>query len=234
MQSVRAMVVEDEDLYREMLIIALQSTGQIEIVGWAAAGGAAIVTARELKPDVVLMDIDLGAGENGIQVGRQIRREHPKTGIVLLSNHKCKHCLQAIPTREAAGWSYLLKNSLGNLTTLVRAVQGAALGLMILDPQLSEDLAPRRGSLLNHLTPRQLEILRLMAEGYSNAAIAKRVFLTEKSVEKYLSGIYDKLGIRHPENEPVHLRVKAVLIYLEETQPLALVIGRAEHRAEDA
>lgn len=218
MNPIRVLVVEDEGLYREILTIALQSVPEIEVVGSAPDDGAALALAQEHKPDVVLMDIELGGNRNGIEVGRLIRRDLPRTGIVLLSNHRVRHCLQAIPPAEAAGWSYLLKRSVTDLNTLVRAVQGAALGLVVLDPQLNEDLMPRQGSRLSGLTPRQLEILRLVAEGYSNAAIASKLSLAYKSVENYLTSIYQELRIWQ-EDEPTHPRVKAILIYLEEMQP---------------
>lgn len=216
MGPIRVLVVEDEGLYREMLSVALQTAPEIEVVGAVGDAASAVQAAREKKPDVLLMDIDLGSGQDGIEVGRQIRSENPRIGIVLLSNHKAKQYLQAIPQGEASGWSYLLKKSVADLTTLVRAVQGAALGLMVLDPQINQGLTPVHDSRLSRLTPRQLDVLRLVAEGYSNAAIGKKLFLADKSVENYLTSVYQELGIWAHE-EPIHPRVRAVLIYLEDT-----------------
>lgn len=216
LKPIRVLLVEDEGLYREMLTISLQSVPEIQVVGAVADGKAAIAAARDLKPAVILLDIDLGEGDSGITVGLEIRRMNRDTGIVLLSNHKAKQYLQAIPTPEAHGWSYVLKRSISDLQTLVRAVQGAALGLMVLDPLISQELAPRKGSRLSNLTPRQLEVLRLVAQGYSNAAIARELSLAHKSVENYLTGIYQELRVWEGDS-PGHPRVKAVLLYLKET-----------------
>lgn len=214
---IRTLIVEDEGLYRDLLAIAFGNAPEIEVVGSVSDGESALRAASELKPDVILMDIELGSGKNGIEVGRAIRQERPGTGIVLLSNHNTRQYLQAIPEREAAGWSYLLKQSVSDVTNLVRVIQGAAMGLMILDPAINRSLAPRQDSRIGRLTPRRLEVLRLVAEGYSNAVIAQRMFLSDKSVENHMTAVYQELGI-HQENEPVHPRVKAVLIYLNETQ----------------
>lgn len=218
MQQVRVLVVEDEGLYRQMLTISLQSAEGVEVVGAASDGDTALAAQRELAPDVVLMDIELGRGMNGIETGRRMRVANPRLGIVLLSNHHSRQYLQAIPPQEATGWSCLLKKSVAELEVLVRAIQGSALGLMVLDPKISENLEPRTGSSLSRLTARQLEVLRLVASGHNNSAIARALYLADKSVENYLTGIYRELGIGLGA-EPVHARVKAVLAYLEATRP---------------
>lgn len=217
MKRLRVLVVEDEGLYREMLLLALQSVPELEVAGAAAGPGAALAAARELRPDVLLLDIDLGAAQTGIDVGLAVRREQPQVGVVLLSNYVARQYLQALPQEAAYGWSYLLKRSIADLATLVRAIQGAAMGLMVLDPRLNRELAARPGSRLDRLTPRQLEVLRLVAEGHSNAAIAGKLFLSEKSVENYLTAIYQQLDVWQGQ-ETVHPRVRAVLIYLQESR----------------
>lgn len=198
-------------------MLALGNAPEVVIVGSAGTAMEALDLALVLTPDVILMDIEIGSQENGVDLGLRLRQHLPNVGIVLLSNHNTRQYLQSVPKDEAAGWSYLLKRSVSNLSTLVRVIQATALGLMVLDPQLNESLTPRQGSRTARLTPRQLEVLRLVAEGHSNAAIAQKLYLSDKSVENHLTAVYQVLGVWMDE-EPVHPRVKAVLVYLNETQ----------------
>jgi len=214
--AIRTLIVEDEALYRELLTLALDNAPEVQVVGSAGTAIEALDRAIALKPEVILMDIEIGSDENGIALGLRLRQHLPSVGIVLLSNHNTRQYLQSIPQAEAAGWSYLLKRSVSNLGTLVRVIQAAALGLMVLDPMLNEFLTPRLGSRTARLTPRQLDVLKLVAEGHSNAAIAQKLFLSDKSVENHLTAVYQVLGV-WMDDEPVHPRVKAVLVYLNET-----------------
>ncbi len=224
MRQIRVLIVEDEGLYRQMLQIALQSAAGVKVVGVACDGESALRAVQDLRPDVMLTDIELGPGMHGVDLGRRARQIHAAMGVVLLSNHHARQYLQAIPAEAAAGWCYLLKRSVSDLEVLVRAIQGSSLGLVVLDPQISSGVRPRRGSSVGRLTPRQFEVLGLLAEGYSNAAIAERLFLSEKSVENYLTAIYRELGIGM-QGEPIHPRVKAVLTYLRETQDAGAIVS---------
>ncbi len=215
-KRIKVLICEDQGLFRDLLRITLSSQPRVEVVGAVADGVSAIRMAGELKPEVVLMDIELGCEPDGIEAGRQIRRESPKTGIVILSMHKDKEYVASLPSSQASGWSYLLKQSVSDVEALVRGIEGAAAGLMVLDPAVVEGLKPVEGSRLSRLTHRQREVLALIAEGYNNSAIAERLVLNEKSVENYINALYQELGIRR--DEPVHPRVKAVLLYLEESQ----------------
>lgn len=212
----KVMIVEDQGLYRDLLRCSLAGSSNLEVVGAAADGETAVRLAQELQADVVIMDIDLGSGSNGIEAGLKIKEHAPEVGIVLLSAYADKAYLQAIPPDRLSGWSYLMKASVGNLDVLTRAVEGTALGLSILDPSLVAALRPKPGSRLERLTPRQRGVLDLVAQGFDNAAIAGKLFLTEKSVENYVSGLYQELDINR--DGAVHPRVKAVLAYLEETR----------------
>lgn len=216
MSSIRVLVAEDEPLFRDMLRIALSAQPALEVVGVAADGETALKLGRELTPDVVLLDIELGRGPNGIQVAQSLRKELSQIGIVLLSNHRDKQYLASLRQNDAGGWSYLLKRSVSDASTLARAIEGVYRGLMVLDPAVALGLHPREGSRLARLTPRQLEVLGLMAQGYNNAAIAEQLVLSEKSVENYINAIYQELNIFRTE-EPVHPRVRAVLAYLQES-----------------
>ncbi|MBI2165441.1 MAG: response regulator transcription factor [Chloroflexi bacterium] len=212
----RILIVEDEGLFRGLLEQVLAAEPLLDVVGSAADGETAIRLAEALRPDVVLMDIELAGPIDGIKAAEHIKRERPETGIVILSAHKEKQYIASLPLGRTPGWSYLLKQSVGDINTLVRAIHGSASGLMVLDPGVVAGLRPREGTRVARLTPRQQEVLKLMAQGYNNATIAERLHLGEKSVENYINAVYQELQLTAEER--IHPRVKASLIYLEESQ----------------
>jgi DNA-binding NarL/FixJ family response regulator len=213
---VRVLVIEDEGLFRDMLQTSLAAQPMIQVVGAVASGEAAVREAERIAPDVVLADIELGPGMNGIEAASRIRARHPHAGVVLLSAHRDKQYIASLPAGEARGWSYLLKPSVTNTATLVRAIEGAAAGLVVLDPVMVDALRPRPRSPVDALSERQRQVLALMAKGYSNGGIAQELVLTEKTVENYVGSIFQALGL--DRGEAVHQRVKAVLAFLEGTQ----------------
>lgn len=213
----RTLIVEDEGLMRDLLRSSLDQCSELDVVGCAADGPSGVNMANDLKAEVVLMDIELGSEPNGIEAGRSIRESNPTAGIVLLSSHKDRQYLDAVPLAEAQGWSYLTKQSISNLNVLTRAIEGAAAGLNVVDPVIVQSLRPRSSSILASLSPRQLETLKLIAEGYSDTGIAQQLVLREKSVENYINTLYQQLQITR--NDPIHRRVTATLIYLRESVP---------------
>jgi DNA-binding NarL/FixJ family response regulator len=174
-----------------------------------------IETAGRLRPDVILMDIELGSEPNGIAAGRAIKLEHPEIGIVILSSHRERQYLSLVAAEESSGWSYLLKQSVSDAGALALAVEGAASGLVVMDPTVVNSMKPRKGSITSGLTPRQQEVLSMMAQGYNNAAIAEKLVLGTKSVENYINAIYQELSLSH--NGPLHPRVQAVLNYVKDS-----------------
>ena len=212
---VKLLIVEDEGLFRDMLKITLSSLPNMEVVGAVSNGAAAVQSAGELAPDVILMDIELGSEPNGIDAGRAIRREHPEIGIIILSAHKEREYVNLIAAEECFGWSYVLKQTVTDAEALVRAIEGAASGLVVMDPGVVSSMKPRKGSLTAGLTPRQQEVLAMMAQGYNNAAIAEKLVLGTKSVENYINAIYQELALGH--NGPLHPRVQAVLSYVRDS-----------------
>lgn len=212
---VSVLIVEDEGLFRDMLKISLNSLPGMEVVEAVSDGGAAIETAGQLQPDVVLMDIELGSEPNGIEAGKSIKQSHEDMGIIILSAHKDRQYLNMMAADEYSGWSYLLKQSVTNAGALVRAIEGAASGLVVMDPTVVNSMKPRSGSLTAGLTPRQQEVLSMMAQGYNNAAIAEKLVLGTKSVENYINAIYQELTLSH--NGPLHPRVQAVLSYIRDS-----------------
>ncbi len=211
---VNVMIVEDEDLFRDVLKLTLGSAPNLEVVAAVADGNAAIDAANRYNPDVILMDIELGSDPNGIDAGRCIKNEHPNMGIVILSSHRERQYLELISSEEF-GWSYLLKQSVSDAGTVARAIEGAASGLVVMDPTVVNSMKPRKGSLTAGLTPRQQEVLTMMAQGYNNAAIAEKLILGTKSVENYINAIYQELNLSH--NGPQHPRVQAVLSYIRDS-----------------
>lgn len=226
----RVIVVEDEPLFKELLGITLSREAGLEVVGEIEDGEGAVRLVEELRPDAVLMDVELAGKLNGVEAAMKIKERHPDVGVVILSNHTAQSQLKQIPFSESSGWGYLLKQSAPNLETVVRAIEGAIRGMVILDPAVVIDLRPRQGSPITLLSPRQREVLELIAQGYSNAGIAERLFLKEKSVETYINAIYQALGVSGERD--VHARVQATLQYLEHSrgnprpQPAAVARNR--------
>lgn len=218
METTRVVIVDDEALFRELLRRTLSAEPGLEVVGVAGDGETAIRLAKEASPDVVLMDIELPGEMDGIEAALRIKKEMPQTGIVILSAHSDRRYVTSLPLEDSQGWAYLLKQTAPDLAAVVRAIEGSKSGMVVLDPVVVASLRPRQGSAVAGLTPRQQEVLELLAQGYSNAAIAQRLTLSQKSVETYINAIYQGL---HLSNEPeIHARVKATILYLENSQSL--------------
>ncbi|HUX86110.1 MAG TPA: response regulator transcription factor [Chloroflexota bacterium] len=215
--KIKVVIVEDEGLYRDLLRVALSQHAHFQVVGAYGDGMLALESMRHLDVDVAILDIDLRSALNGVQLGLLLRQRWPKLGIVLLSNHGDPQFLSSLPSDVLSGWSYLLKKSVSDVNALERAIEGATVGLVVLDPQLAGNMRPRPGGALSRLTPRQQEILGLIAQGFSNAAIAEQLTLAEKSVENQINLLYQQLGIDRGRNA-LHPRVKAVLAYLQESR----------------
>ena len=212
---VRVLIVEDEGLFRDMLKIYLGSIPNLEVVEAVSDGEAAIEAADRLQPDVVLLDIELGSQPNGIAAGRAIKQQNGNIGIIVLSAHKERKYLSLVAREEYSGWSYLLKQSVSDASALVRAIEGTASGLVVMDPCVVNSMKPRSGSITSRLTPRQQEVLAMMAQGYNNAAIAEKLVLGTKSVENYINAIYQELSLNHDDS--LHPRVQAVLSYIRDS-----------------
>ncbi|MBM3957167.1 MAG: response regulator transcription factor [Gemmatimonadetes bacterium] len=212
----RVLVVDDEPLFRELVTVTLSAAGSIQVVGAAERGQEAVDMAERTAPDVVVMDIELGSEPDGIRAAHQIKAANPAVGIVIVSVHRERQYLAALPSRRAAGWSFLLKRSIRDPQTLVRAIEGAARGLVTMDPAVLEDLRPRRRSALERLSGEQLAVLAMIAAGYADAAIARELCVDEASVRRAVESVYRDLGIEGDgaEADP---RVRAALLYMQET-----------------
>lgn len=213
MEVTRIVIVEDEPLFRELLVKAISADSSIQVVGVAEDGEKGIRLAEELQPDVMLMDIELKGELDGIEAASYIKKENQRIGVVILSMHNDQRYVSSLPFDKSPGWAYLLKQTVPDLDTVMRAIAACKNGMVMLDPALVRSLRPRKDSALSRLSKRQRDVLELIAQGYNNAAIAKQLTLSERSVETYINIIYQELGL---SNEPdIHARVKATLSYLQ-------------------
>jgi DNA-binding NarL/FixJ family response regulator len=170
----------------------------------------------------VLTDIRMPptGSDEGIRAARQIRAEHPDTGVVVLSQYADEAYVYDLLKDGAAGLGYLLKERVGDVDEVIRALQEVSRGGSVLDPKVVESLVAAKDRLahspLGQLTDREREVLSLMAQGMNNASIAKALFLTDRAVEKHINSMFHKLGLT--EEPDVHRRVMAVLAFLRETE----------------
>jgi DNA-binding NarL/FixJ family response regulator len=222
---VRAVVVEDQPLLREVMVEALTSRG-VDVVGRAGDRAGAVEVIGAVEPDVALLDIRLppAFGDEGIRVAEQVRRTSPGVGLLVLSSFAdgaFAERLLGMPG-GARGLGYLLKDRVGDLDRLTDAMRRVAAGEVVVDPAVVEHLmaARRAGDPLDRLTPHERRVLGLVAEGRSNLGIAQRLGCRTSSVEKHLTAIVDKLGLPaagDAERPGVNVRVLAALAHLRRT-----------------
>jgi DNA-binding NarL/FixJ family response regulator len=211
---IRVAIVEDQPLYRSMLVTLLSAEPDIEVVVVASGAAEARKAIRPGVVDVAILDVVLGDG-NGLGLGVSLRKAEPELGILLLSNFDVMALLVDLPENEAKAWSYLSKTSSTSPAVLIDAVRQTAAGGNVLDAELVQRSTPRSGSALSTLSPRQYQVMQLVAQGLSNAAIAEKLSLSRRSVENHLNTIYAALNLG--ERSEKNLRVGAVLQFLEET-----------------
>jgi DNA-binding NarL/FixJ family response regulator len=208
-------LAEDEVLLREGIASLLARSG-FDVVGQAGDGAELLDLVREHEPDLVLVDIRMPPTHSteGLDAARVIRRERPDTGVLVLSAHvEVEHAMELLAHGERTG--YLLKSRVTDVDDFVETVERVARGGSVVDPALVQELVDvrRRDDPLDELTEREREVLALMAEGRSNAGIARRLWVTEGTVEKHVHSILAKLPL--PATGDDHRRVLAVIAYLE-------------------
>ncbi len=211
---ISVLVVEADGLLRDMLRTVLAAESRLQVVGVTGDAAEAIRMAASEKPEVALVGLSNDSEGDALAVAQSISGSRAGSRIVFLGENPDRRTLAALPAFRAAGWSYLLRQSVTDVATLVRAIDGAAMGLVVLDPLVVESLG-RRETRISALTKRQLEVLSLMAKGHNNAAIARALVLEEKSVENHINAIFGQLNLSR--DNAAHPRVKAVLLYLQET-----------------
>jgi DNA-binding NarL/FixJ family response regulator len=212
---VRVVVAEDSVLLREGIVRLLGEHG-FEVVGQAGDAEDLVRKVGAHKPDVAVVDIRMPPTntDDGLRAALRIRDEHPQTGVLVLSAYVEEAYALELVADSASGLGYLLKDRVADVDGFVDAVRRVATGGSALDPEVVSRLLgrTRRDDPLAELTPREREVLELMAEGRTNAAIAEQLVVTERAVEKHVTSIFGKLGLSPGAQD--HRRVLAVLTFL--------------------
>jgi DNA-binding NarL/FixJ family response regulator len=213
--NTRVVVADDDVLLREGLASLLERSN-FTVVGQAGDGSQLLSLVREQTPDLVLVDIRMPPTHSteGLEAAHVIRAEFPEIGIVVLSAYvEVEHAMELLATGQRSG--YLLKSRVTNVEEFLETLERISRGGSVVDPALVQELvaARRVNDPLDELTPREREVLAHMAEGRSNGGIARRLWVTEGTVEKHVHSILAKL--RLPETDDDHRRVLAVVTFLE-------------------
>ncbi|MCT9143365.1 response regulator transcription factor [Streptomyces violarus] len=215
-QSLRVVIAEDAVLLREGLVHLLERFGH-RVLASVGDGPALLAAAREHRPDLVITDVRMPPGQTdeGLRTARLIQAEQPGLAVLVLSQYVEQTFADELldDRRAGVGTGYLLKERIGDVEEFADAVTRVAAGATVVDPEVVRQLLARRRDPLDRLTPREREVLALMAEGRSNAAIARRLVVTDAAVAKHIASILQKLDLP-PSAPDDHRRVLAVLAYL--------------------
>ena len=215
---IKVVLAEDSYLVREGVRRLLESEPDIDLVGVCEDYDSLLEAIAGAEPDVLLTDIRMPptGTDEGVRAAERLRQLRPKAGVVLLSQYADPAYALAFLEGGTEGRAYLLKERVADLDQLLAAIREVARGGSVIDPKVVEALVAARSrnaqSPLGRLTPREREVLALLAEGRSNAAVADGLVLSERAVEKHINSIFAKLGL--PEARDAHRRVKAVLLFL--------------------
>src|SRR5919106_5589564 len=213
-EPLRVVIAEDDALLREGIASLLRDAGH-EVVGTAADASTLMLKIRSYVPDVAIVDLRMPPGDvdAGLVVASDIRRSHPTVSVLVLSQHLEPAYMLELVGDNASGVGYLLKDRVREVGGFVDAVERVAAGGTAFDPEVVKSLVQgRRRSALDDLTDRERAVLTLLAEGRSNRAIAKQLYLSPRAVERHVQGIFQKLGLDETEDD--NRRVLAVLVLL--------------------
>jgi DNA-binding NarL/FixJ family response regulator len=217
-EAVRVVIGEDDVLLREG-IVRLLSEGNFEVVAQAADADELLRKALAHLPDVVVVDVQMppGHGDDGLRAALELRRRRPGTGVLILSQYNEERYALALIGDRPEGVGYLLKERVGDVDAFLQAVARVAAGGSALDPEIVGRMLGRRrrDGPLERLSPRERDVLAAMAEGMSNQGIAEALVVSEATVEKHVTGIFQKLGLG--QTPTGHRRVLAVLAYLRDS-----------------
>jgi DNA-binding NarL/FixJ family response regulator len=216
---VRVVIAEDTVLLREGLAGLLEDAGHA-VLARVGDAEALLSVVAEHEPDLAIVDVRMPPTyeDEGMRAAVEIRRLHPPTAVLVLSQHVESRNAVAL-VGSGGGFGYLLKDRILDVDEFLDAAGRVSNGGSALDPEVVKQLLlpPRDDDSLAELTPREREVLGLMAEGKTNAGIARQLWLTEKTVETHVSSILGKLGL--PLDSDTHRRVLAVVTYLRESSP---------------
>lgn len=215
-QTLTRVVLADDDVLLREGIASLLEQSSFEVVGRAGDAASLIELVREHRPDLAIVDIRMPPNHSteGLEAARLIREEFPQTAVLVLSVHAdVDHAMELLASGHSIG--YLLKSRVTDVDEFIDALNRIAHGGSVVDPALVQELvaARHRNDPLDVLSPREREVLALMAEGRSNAGIGRRLWVTEGTVEKHVRSILMKLQV--PETDDDHRRVRAVITFLE-------------------
>jgi two-component system NarL family response regulator len=216
MDKIRVLIVDDHTLFRQGVREMLEQESDLEVVGEASTGREALDQARALMPDVVLMDIKM-PDLDGVTAARTLHREMPHIGIIFVTSfEENEYVLKGL---QAGGRGYILKDA--DLATMLRAVRAVAHGESLLGPTIAQkvmrqftSLVQKQVPLLDELTPRELEVLTLIAEGLGNKDIAAGLAISEKTVKNHISNIFSKLHV-YDRTQAMLYAIRAGLVKVE-------------------
>ena len=217
--TLRVVIADDHYLVREGTRRLLEASGEVDVVATVEDGDQLLAAVERLEPDAVIVDIRMPPSHQmeGIEAAHEIHARHPGIGVVVLSQHANSLYAFELFKNGTEATAYLLKDRVGDLDELLRALREVSAGGSVIDPIVVERLLDRQRSgsdrLLDQLTPRELEVLSVMAEGKSNASIAEALFISQSAVEKHINSIFAKLSLA-PDESDTHRRVAAVLTFL--------------------
>ncbi|MER5787319.1 response regulator transcription factor [Streptomyces hyaluromycini] len=213
----RVVIAEDNALLREGLVLLLTSAGH-EVAAVAGSGPEIMPALLAHRPDIALLDVRMPPAfrDEGLRAALEARQAIPGLPVLVLSQYVEESYAAELLSGGTNGIGYLLKDRVGRVDEFLDALERVAAGGTALDPEVvAELLTRRRNSPLDSLTPREREVLKLMAEGHDNATIARTLVVTERAVHKHIGNVFLKLGL--PQSDSGHRRVLAVLAYLAHT-----------------
>jgi DNA-binding NarL/FixJ family response regulator len=213
-EPLRIVVADDNALLREGIASLLAEAGH-KVVGRSGDADDLLLKARSYLPDVAIVDVSMppGYADDGLVAAARIRRDHPSVAVLVLSQHLEPTYMLELVGDDASGVGYLLKDRVRDVGEFVDAVERVAAGGTAFDPEVVKSLVDgHRRSALDDLTPRERDVLSLIAEGRSNKAIAKELHLSSRAVERHVQSIFGTLNL--PESEDDNRRVLAVLALL--------------------
>lgn len=218
--AISVAIAEDSLIVREGLRSLLTALEGVELVASCENAEELVASVAELSPDVVITDIRMPPTQTdeGIRAAVQIRADHPETGVVVLSQYAEPQYAVKLFETGSSGRAYLLKERLGDTSTLIETMHEVVRGGSRIDPEVVDVLVAARikqqNSVLSRLTPREIEVLAEMAKGLNNAAISDALFVSQRAVEKHINSVFSKLELSM--EDATHRRVRAVLLYLAE------------------
>lgn len=212
--SLRVVVADDSVLLREGLVLVLAEAGH-EVLAAVGDGPGFVEAVAALRPDVGVVDVRMPPShtDEGLRAAAEVRRARPDAPVLVLSQYVEVAYAEDLLESGGAGTGYLLKDRVADVEDFLGALGTVAAGGTVLDPEVVRRLMVRRRDPLQRLTERELEVLALMAQGRSNAAVAQALTVTPGAVEKHTQRIFAKLEL-HPDDDAAHRRVQAVLRYL--------------------